>query len=35
MAEVRELGLLLTDHPVVVDVDQAVATLCDMWRAAA
>lgn len=32
---VRELGLLLTDNPVVVDVDQAVSTLCDMWRAAA
>lgn len=35
MAEVRELGLLLTDHPVTVDVDQAVNTLCDMWRVAA
>lgn len=35
MAEVRELGLLLTDHPIVVDVDQAVSSLCDMWRAAA
>lgn len=35
MAEVRELGLLLTDRPVVVDVDQAVSTLCTLWSAAA
>lgn len=33
--EVRELGLLLTDHPVVVDVDQAVDSLCELWRRAA
>lgn len=35
LAEVRELGLLLTDHPVTVDVDQAVDSLCDLWRVAA
>lgn len=35
MAEVRELGLLLTDRPVVVDVDQAVTQLCELWKAAA
>jgi hypothetical protein len=35
MAEVRELGLLLTDHPVTVDVDQAVSSLCELWSAAA
>jgi hypothetical protein len=35
LAEIRELGLLLTDHPVTVDVDQAVGSLCELWRAAA
>ena len=35
LAEVRELGLLLTDAPVVVDVDHAVTSLCDLWREAA
>lgn len=35
MKEIRDLGLLLTDHPVTVDVDQAVTMLCDLWRAAA
>ena len=35
LAEVRELGLVLTDHPVTVDVDQAVGSLCDLWRKAA
>ena len=35
MAEVRELGLLLTDHPVVVDVDEAVNSLCRLWAQAA
>jgi hypothetical protein len=35
MAEVRDLGLLVTDHPVTVDVDQAVNQLCELWRAAA
>lgn len=35
MAEVRELGLLLTDRPVRVDVDQAVTGLCELWREAA
>lgn len=35
LAEVRELGLLLTDRPVTVDVDQALTSLCDLWRAAA
>lgn len=33
--EVRQLGLLLTEHPVVVDVDQAVTSLCDLWEKAA
>ena len=35
MAEVRGFGLLLTDHPVRVDVDRAIVTLCDQWRRAA
>lgn len=35
LMEVRQLGLLLTDQPIRVDVDQAVGSLCDLWRAAA
>lgn len=35
LAEVRDLGLLLTDRPVTIDVDQAITSLCDLWRAAA
>lgn len=35
LREIRELGLLLTDRPVTVDVDQAVTSLCSLWRAAA
>jgi hypothetical protein len=32
---VREFGLLVTDRPVMIDVDQAIDSLCDVWRAAA
>lgn len=32
---IREFGLLVTDRPVSIDVDQAVDSLCDVWRAAA
>lgn len=35
LAEIRELGLLLLDEPVRVDVDHAVNSLCDLWRMAA
>jgi len=35
MAEIRELGLLVTEHPVRVDVDQAVGQLCHLWQQAA
>lgn len=31
----RELGLLVTDRPVSVDMDQAIGSLCELWRAAA
>jgi hypothetical protein len=32
MREVRELGVLVTEAAPVVDVDAAVARLCDLWR---
>lgn len=31
----RELGMLVTDRPVAVDMDQAIGSLCELWRAAA
>lgn len=35
MAEVRELGLLVTERPVAVDLDGAINQLCDLWQEAA
>ncbi len=33
--EIRDMGLIVTDRPVRVDVDQAVSSLCELWRNAA
>ena len=35
MAEIRELGIVLTERSVTVDVDQAVNSLCELWAQAA